>query len=647
MQDTNTFLSEIHKDEPSKYAVLMYDAFGKLGSDIEGGNVNRPGSLEECQLVNGPGFSGQYCHVFLKQDETQYFVGICVPDSCDKEEVQTLVVYETFQQEGQSLIPPIPPPIRTESTQGIYTTECFTKIAPDFAIIISLFVCSLLIAVPLAATAGIAVIRWKRRREVGPGVDSPLSATPNHYGTILSNGTPKASTNGCAAREATQMEFGNTREDKSKKSRLYTFMETMSLQSNAVGVWNMAGGGESYSSLNGIRILSLLWIICGHNVQFSASNNFDNDKRWREAVDNNPLYLCSFSGPVYLAVDSFLILGGLLSAKSFMASVQSAGDTLSARLIVSYLFKRLKRVQPLHIFIVCLTIGGFSIVPRGSFWFMAADEIANCRKYWWSNVLLINNLLTVTDICVPWSWYLSVDFQFYATTPLIIYFYRLNKFALFAVAAILLVIPIVASGLITAWLQIPVHQPTTMESEAFYEYYYNKPWTRYGPYLIGVLAGIYMKTKKGHIVKHQWQAALGWISSMIVMALVVWLAYVLRAIPDELSAPHAVYQGLHRTLWALAVSWIILACEEGYGGFINKLLSMKFWIPLSNISFACYMIHPLLIVLYNGEQETPTHYTSYNYFYLFLGHTVMSVIIGYVLTVLIEKPYMFLKRCRG
>lgn len=56
------------------------------------------------------------------------------------------------------------------------------------------------------------------------------------------------------------------------------------------------------------------------------------------------------------------------------------------------------RVQPLHIFIVCLTIGLFSIIPRNSYYSITDNEIHHCRKYWWSNVLLVNNLLPVFDI---------------------------------------------------------------------------------------------------------------------------------------------------------------------------------------------------------------------------------------------------------
>lgn len=122
---------------------------------------------------------------------------------------------------------------------------------------------------------------------------------------------------------------------------------------------------------------------------------------------------------------------------------------------------------------------------------------------------------------------------------------------------------------------------------------------------------------------------------------------------------------------AVTVNWSLCA----FVGFVDRLLSLRVWIPLSNISFACYLIHPMLIILYNGKQETPIHYTDLNFvsasylfiglllfspvnflfvtlsfflqFYLFLGHTALTLFLGYVLTVLIEKPYLFLKGSFG
>ncbi|GAA6101012.1 O-acyltransferase like protein, partial [Tachysurus ichikawai] len=121
-----------------------------------------------------------------------------------------------------------------------------------------------------------------------------------------------------------------------------------------------------------------------------------NSKRWRAAVENNPLYVVAFSGPVYLAVDTFLLLGGLLIATSFLSCIQKSEDKLSLRMIAHFLFRRFKRIQPLHLFIVCAIVTLFSFLHKGPFWFTAEDQIVNCKEFWWSNLLLINNLFTIT-----------------------------------------------------------------------------------------------------------------------------------------------------------------------------------------------------------------------------------------------------------
>ncbi|KAG9354128.1 hypothetical protein JZ751_012252 [Albula glossodonta] len=175
---------------------VLYDAFGKLASDVEGGNVNRPGSIQECQLAKGPGFNGRYCQLFVKQ---------------------------IFQQGIKSLIPPIPPVILSDPTQSIYATQCFTNTSPDFAIIISLFVCCILIAGPLMATMYIALVRWRQQKEVGPGVDTALHTTLNHYGTLMSNGCPMTNNNGCVVPEATPTQSCKIKEDRRKKSKYTVF----------------------------------------------------------------------------------------------------------------------------------------------------------------------------------------------------------------------------------------------------------------------------------------------------------------------------------------------------------------------------------------------------------------------------------------
>uniref|UniRef100_A0A3Q3AQK9 O-acyltransferase like n=1 Tax=Kryptolebias marmoratus TaxID=37003 RepID=A0A3Q3AQK9_KRYMA len=573
MKDINTFLWEINQDKPKEYAVLMYDAFGKMGSGVEGGNVNQPGLLQQCRSTAGPGFCGQYCQVFLKQGAVHYFVGVCVPDSCGEEDVKKLLLDGQLQLNLMSLVPPLPSILSNRSAQEMIMTHCLSN-APE------------------PDASGVALLLFQ------------LSLTDHSLSVDRSS-----SVQWCTSRRC-----------------VYGCLQAFSLQTTCRSVFSFSSSVTcgSYSSLNGIRVLSLLWIICGHSTQFPVINNLDNYKTWRKRVESSPIYIFTISGPVFLAVDTFLLLGGLLSARSLLKSIDK---------MIFPLLSFCPRIQPLHLFIMCLTISLISLVHWGPYWFPFMDTMMDCKTYWWANLLLISNLLPVHEICIPWTWYLSLDFQCYATTPLLVYFYRLKKSVFAVVVGGLLLMSTVASAVTTAHLHLPVFQPSTMTSENYVLYYYVKPYTRYGPFLLGILMGIDYPV----YLLDQWQAALGWFCCLSLMASLVGFAYFLKETPAHPSLPHAVYQGLHRPVWALTVSWIILACEEGYGGFIKELLSFSFWVPVSNISFACYLIHPVFIILYNGLQETPIHYSDINFMYLFLGHLVLTLVVSCALTVLVEN----------
>ncbi|XP_037547925.1 O-acyltransferase like protein [Nematolebias whitei] len=644
MKDINTFLWEINQDKPKEYAVLMYDAFGKMGSNVEGGNVNQPGLLQQCRSAVGPGFSGQYCQVFLKQGALHYFVGVCVPDSCGEEDVKTLVLDGRLQFHSMSLVPPLPSILSNTSAQEMIMSHCLPDAPePETSGVACMFVCCVMLAVPLAATLFTAVTRSEWSRTDPTAEFPPLNSGLNFYGTPRINGLSSSERKGSTSEENNRL--SSARWCISQRS-VHECLQAFSLQRTCRRVFGSSSSipPRSYSSLNGIRVLSLLWIICGHSTQFLVISNLDNYKTWRQTVENSPVYIFTISGPVFLAVDSFLLLGGLLSARSLLKSIDKAEDKLTLGLVANYLFKRIKRIQPLHLFTMCLTISLISLLQWGPYWFPSMASMMDCKTYWWANLLLISNLLPVHEICVPWTWYLSLDFQCYATTPLLVYFYRLKRNVFAVVVGGLLLMSTVASAVTTAHLHLPVFQPSTMTSENYVLYYYVKPYTRYGPFLIGILTGIYLSAKKDQLLKHKWQAALGWFCCLSLMASLVGFAYLLKETPTYPSLPRAVYQGLHRPVWALTVTWIILACEDGYGGFINKFLSFSFWVPVSNISFACYLIHPVFIILYNGLQETPIHYTDINFMYLFLGHLVLTLVVSCALTVLVEKPFLFLKR---
>lgn len=188
------------------------------------------------------------------------------------------------------------------------------------------FVCCALLALPLIASICVALIKRKRMREVRPAVGFAQTSNTNQYGAVLTNGSANQSKECSGAPDATQTRNQNAENvqhgiSKSKYtqrdiqilflasianmypdlthfnwfffspfpriispfspllssysplSAVLSCLQALSVQNCSQGLLASESSGNSYSSLNGIRILSLLWIISGHTVQLSAWSN--------------------------------------------------------------------------------------------------------------------------------------------------------------------------------------------------------------------------------------------------------------------------------------------------------------------------------------------------------------------------------------
>ena len=66
---------------------------------------------------------------------------------------------------------------------------------------------------------------------------------------------------------------------------------------------------------------------------------------------------------------------------------------------------------------------------------------------------------------------------------------------------------------------------------------------------------------------------------------------------------HILYQATSRTLWALALAFIVFTCTMKKGGLINSILTWPVWIPLSRLSFCAYLIHVEFLFYFSSTQK--------------------------------------------
>ena len=127
---------------------------------------------------------------------------------------------------------------------------------------------------------------------------------------------------------------------------------------------------------------------------------------------------------------------------------------------------------------------------------------------------------------------------------------------------------------------------------------------RFQPYLVGLGLGYILYKMKEQPKLRFNPMALSWIWAIafLVGCLVIYglVPYQKDTTLAASLAERTLYGGFHRLAWALALSWVILACIKGAGGPVNTILSWPAWVPLARMSFAIYLVHMTIMNVVNS-----------------------------------------------
>ncbi|XP_068968940.1 nose resistant to fluoxetine protein 6-like [Bombus flavifrons] len=426
-----------------------------------------------------------------------------------------------------------------------------------------------------------------------------------------------------------------------QQNHMNQYLLCFSLLRNVRSLFKIQETPDTLRMFYGMRVLGMLWIILGHLLMFGF-----------HVMANKSLYYMMggeilmeiINNPTF-PVDTFFFMSGFLSSYIFLKELQKMKGTLSitekTKIFVQVIIKRYIRLTPAYFVVILIAILNFTWHDHVSALLPFEHSSDRCSKYWWANILYINNFYHWNDVCLIWSWYLPNDMQFFIFGS----FLLILSITHYNIATGLGVFSIVFSIVSVAYKGYIInYQPSIDELYNSWTDLYIRPWCRIPPYLIG-MATCQLLIKhnfKLHLSKKT--LIIGWILAFLCNGTILF-GLDNKNIPLSLSV---LYLALSRTGWTLSIAWVVVACTTNHAGIVKKMLSLDIFVILSKFTYGAYLLNPILILSALSSSYYPFYFDKVTIGILFIAIVVCSFIASILLFVTVEMPFAsLLKLCTG
>jgi len=187
--------------------------------------------------------------------------------------------------------------------------------------------------------------------------------------------------------------------------------------------------------------------------------------------------------------------------------------------------------------------------------------------------------------------------------------------------------------------------------------YYVKPWNRSQPYLLGLLLGTALHKLRDQPTLPLSRAAslLCWAAAGALGSAVVYgvseyniVANPSVAIPCTTDHPpmaaRVIFNGFAKIGWAVALSWLILACVKQRGGLVDNILSWSGWVPLARVQYCVYLLHRTIVYIVNSYVTTTVRYSNLHLTQQFLSILAISTGAAFLFVIMFEAPIVHLEK---
>ncbi|KAG7305317.1 hypothetical protein JYU34_009377 [Plutella xylostella] len=391
----------------------------------------------------------------------------------------------------------------------------------------------------------------------------------------------------------------------------------------------------------GIKTLAMIFIVAGHACLFIATGPVMDAEAWDRLV-RHPANAFMLNNA--LLVDTFLMLSAFLFCRLLLIELDKRRGRLN---ILPILVFRYIRVTPAYMVVILFYMTWLPKLGEGPLWEDRMSlEQQRCMKSWWANILYVNNYVNTDQLCMFQSWYLSVDTQLFFLAPVFIYslwhWRRLGPLLLGVGTFFSLLVPAAVTyrDRLDPTLLFYAKEFSDIVLNPYFKDAYIKTHMKMTPYFMGLItAYVLHRIQSENYQFSKTLKAFAWTTSLIlgtVTTFSVSVFYQPWYQPSTVEA--AAYISLHKLAWGIANGWLIIACATGNGGIFGKLLTYKFWVPLSRLTYCAYLVNGIVELYYVGQLRHPLHITFFTVAANATAHITLTFFLALLLCLTFESP---------
>ena len=237
-----------------------------------------------------------------------------------------------------------------------------------------------------------------------------------------------------------------------------------------------------------------------------------------------------------------------------------------------------------------------------------------------------------------WGWFLAVDMQFFLVSPFLIFIQYKKPVVGWILLSLWLLQDLTTS---TALSAVREWSPSIIKAQPhFFEEFYQRPYCRASPYIVGMASGYlfsYVKRHRPNLQIPSLVIHIGYGLSFATMATIVFSIYW-----DEgwNQWENSLYLGFSRFAWGLSIGFLNFTMFLGYGGIVRQFFFARIWEPMAKLTYGAYLSHPIFMWLFYFAQWQYPVIQNRVVWYYYIGHAVCAFSFAVIAYLLVEKPFM-------